>query len=149
MSDKKTKNLLDMLADVLDARDLSEIEVEDTEIRVRVARERHVVAAQPAPTSSTPQMTVAATSASTNSAPQSSENTVNSPIVGTVYLAPEPGAANFVSVGDKVTIWQTLLIVEAMKVMNPITATRAGTVATIHVSDNQPVEFGTPLLDIE
>ena len=149
MSDKKTKNLLDMLADVLDARDLSEIEVEDTEIRVRVARERHVVAAQPAPTSSTPQMTVAATSASTNSAPQSSENTVNSPIVGTVYLAPEPGAANFVSVGDRVTIWQTLLIVEAMKVMNEIKAERSGTITAILIEDGTPVQFGDDLFSVK
>ncbi len=148
MSDKKTKILLDMLADVLDERDLSEIELEDKEIRVRVARERHVVAAQPVamPQNVTP---TPADQPASKAPALASENTVNSPIVGTVYLAPEPGAANFISVGDQVAVGQTLLIVEAMKVMNPITADRAGKVSAIHVTDSQPVEFGAPLLDIE
>ena len=148
MSDKKTKNLLDMLADVLDERDLSEIELEDKEMRVRVARERNVVTthAAHAPQAAAP---AAADQTSPKAAAPTSENTVNSPIVGTVYLAPEPGAANFVSIGDQVSVGQTLLIVEAMKVMNPITATRAGKVTGIHVTDSQPVEFGAPLLDIE
>jgi acetyl-CoA carboxylase, biotin carboxyl carrier protein len=148
MSDKKTKNLLDMLADVLDERDLSEIELEDKEMRVRVARERNIVAthAAPAPQAAAP---VTTDQTSPKAAAPASENTVNSPIVGTVYLAPEPGAANFVSIGDQVSVGQTLLIVEAMKVMNPITATRAGKVTGIHVTDSQPVEFGAPLLDIE
>ncbi len=74
--------------------------------------------------------------------------TVTSPMVGTVYVAPEPGSAAFVKVGDSVSEGQTLLIVEAMKTMNPIPAPKAGTVKSIQVTDGQPVEFGQPLLVI-
>ncbi|WP_040848007.1 biotin/lipoyl-containing protein, partial [Nitrospirillum viridazoti] len=74
---------------------------------------------------------------------------VKSPMVGTAYLAPEPGAGTFVKVGDAVKVGQTLLIIEAMKVMNPIKATKAGTVTQIQVGDAQPVEYGEVLLIIE
>jgi acetyl-CoA carboxylase biotin carboxyl carrier protein len=88
--------------------------------------------------------------AATESAPASApEHAMTSPMVGTVYLSPEPGAAVFVKTGDNVKPGQTLLIIEAMKVMNPITATAAGVVRQILVDDGQPVEFGEPLIVIE
>ncbi|MDP1616426.1 biotin/lipoyl-containing protein, partial [Phenylobacterium sp.] len=82
-------------------------------------------------------------------APRAAGDAVNSPMVGTVYLQPQPGAASFIKVGDTVTAGQTLMIIEAMKTMNPIPATRAGKVVEILVSDAQPVEFGEPLVIIE
>ena len=148
MSEKKLVSLIEMLADVLQERDLSEIEVEDKEQRIRIAREQ----VKYSPVSPPPPSAVL--SASTDSPTQSetvstSENTVVSPIVGTIYLSPEPNAPEFIRVGDMVKQGQTLLIIEAMKVMNPISAPRSGKVTNIHVRDSEPVEFGAPLVDIE
>ena len=139
------------LAEMLGDTGLTEIEVEDGERKIRVSRGGGVaMAAAPAP------MPVAAPAAAAPSAaapaPEASApeadsaDAIKSPMVGTVYLAPEPGAADFVKVGDSVKEGQTLLIVEAMKVMNPITAEKAGTVKSILVENAQPVEFDQPLV---
>lgn len=137
------------LAELLNDTGLSEIEVEDGERKIKVARTVQTVAAAPvaiaAPAAAAP---VAAPAASAEPA-AAPANAVKSPMVGTAYLAPEPGAAPFVSVGDKVAAGDTLLIVEAMKVMNPITAPNGGTVKSIHVESGQPVEFDQPLMVIE
>ena len=126
------------LAEMLGDTGLTEIEVEDGERKIRVSRGGGVaMAAAPAPVPES----AAAPEADTAGA-------IKSPMVGTVYLASEPGAANFVKVGDSVTEGQTLLIVEAMKVMNPITADKAGTVKAILVENAQPVEFDQPLVVI-
>ena len=136
------------LADLLTETGLSEIEIEQDGMRLRVARQASAVAYAPLPQ---------AQPAALSSAPVSTEGpapkregpnpgAVTSPMVGTVYVSPQPGAAAFVKVGDTVKEGDTLLIVEAMKTMNPISATRAGTVSEICVSDAQPVEFGQTLL---
>ena len=131
------------LAEMLGDTGLTEIEVEDGERKIRVSRGGGVaMAAAPAPVAApAPAAPAAAPEADTAGA-------IKSPMVGTVYLASEPGAANFVKVGDSVTEGQTLLIVEAMKVMNPITADKAGTVKAILVENAQPVEFDQPLVVI-
>ncbi|MBW3167880.1 acetyl-CoA carboxylase biotin carboxyl carrier protein [Qipengyuania flava] len=140
------------LAEMLGDTGLTEIEVEDGERKIRVSRGGGVaMAAAPA------QMAAPAPAAPTAAAPvpesaaapeADTAGAIKSPMVGTVYLASEPGAANFVKVGDSVTEGQTLLIVEAMKVMNPITADKAGTVKAILVENAQPVEFDQPLVVI-
>lgn len=138
------KAMLRELADLLKETGLSEIEIEQQGQRIRLVR-REVVAA-PAPVS------VAVPSPAPVPARAASElhpGTVTSPMVGTVYVAPEPGAPPFVQLGDIVVEGQTLLIVEAMKTMNPIPAPRAGRISAILVHDAQPVEFGEPLLVIE
>jgi acetyl-CoA carboxylase biotin carboxyl carrier protein len=139
------------LAEMLDATNLSEIEVQDGERRIRVARTLqaapaafHVPAAAPA--AGNPGSTV---SAAEVPAAAVHNNAVKSPMVGTVYLAAEPGAAPFVAVGAQVKAGDTLLIVEAMKVMNPITAPVAGTVKALLVENGQPVEFDQPLAIVE
>ena len=149
--------LVRKLADILTTTGLTEIEVEQGGLRIRVAREITVAAAPvtyaaapapqyaSAPAAPTP---VTAVAAPVVAAPDRS-NAVKSPMVGTVYLKPSPDAAAFVKVGDKVSAGQTLLIVEAMKTMNPIPAPKAGTVIEIIVEDAQPVEFGEPLVVIE
>jgi acetyl-CoA carboxylase biotin carboxyl carrier protein len=147
------------LAAILRETDLTEIEVESQsgDIKLRLARQSHVVAAAPVAYAAAPAQVHAApapAAASPAAAPagdadRSNPGMVPSPIVGTVYLAPEPGAAAFVSVGTQVTEGQTILIVEAMKTMNPIAAPRAGKVTKICVSDAQPVEYGEPLVIIE
>lgn len=137
------------LAEMLDATNLSEIEVQDGERRIRVAR---TISAAPAAFHVAPPAAVAAPAA-----PQAAEapaapnhaSAVKSPMVGTAYLTPEPGAAQFVSVGAQVKAGDTLLIVEAMKVMNPITAPSAGTVKALLVENGQPVEFDQPLVIVE
>ena len=144
--------LLRELAELLSETGLSEIEVEDGERKLRVARELQAAAyAAPAP-----QMAAPAAAPAQQAAPQPAadsgpdlSNAVPSPMVGTVYLAPEPGAADFISVGASVKEGQTILIVEAMKVMNPITAPRSGTVKAILVDNAQPVEFDQPLVVID
>jgi acetyl-CoA carboxylase biotin carboxyl carrier protein len=145
--------LVRKLADILNATDLTEIEVERGDLKVRVARQAVVahaapmIAAQPA--AAPVQAAPAPLAAPAAAAPPARGDQVKSPMVGTVYLAPQPGADNFVKVGDKVAAGQTLLIVEAMKTMNPIPAPRAGTVVQILVEDAQPVEFGEPLVILE
>ncbi len=145
--------LVRQLAAVLDDTNLTEIEVEDGNRKVRVARKvsaAPVAYAAPAPLAAAP---AAAAPAAMPSDPASitpaHENAVKSPMVGTVYLAAEPGAKPFISVGDQVKAGDTLLIVEAMKVMNPIAAPHGGTVKAILVDNGQPVEFDQPLVVVE
>lgn len=144
------------LAVLLDETNLSEIELEQGDTRIRVARQMSINApvnvAAPAPAAAVaPAATepAAAAAAPVAEAPAQSGATVTSPMVGTAYLAPEPGAAPFIQVGDKVTEGQSILIIEAMKTMNHIPATKAGTVKQILVDDAQPVEFGEPLIIVE
>lgn len=139
------QNLIRELAALLTETDLSEIEIEQQGLRVRVARTITVSTAGPLPMHA-PQ---AAANASLSAEAGLSPGTVTSPMVGTAYRAPEPGAAPFVEVGSAVREGQTLLIIEAMKTMNPIPAPRSGTVTAILVEDGQPVEFGEPLVVIE
>ena len=139
------------LADMLAETGLTEIEVEDGERKIRVSRGAAAaaapVAAAPAPAAPQPAAAPAAQPAEPADTPDTA-GALKSPMVGTVYLAPEPGADDFVSVGDSVKEGQTLLIVEAMKVMNPINADKAGTVKAILVDNAQPVEFDQPLVVI-
>ena len=138
------------LAELLSETGLTEIEVEEDDRKIRVARAAAPVAAAYPSAPVAPAAPAPASSAPAPQADASSEmaDAVTSPMVGTVYLAPEPGAANFVKVGDKVSEGDTLLIVEAMKVMNPIPADRSGTVKAVLVDNAQPVEFGQPLVAI-
>jgi acetyl-CoA carboxylase biotin carboxyl carrier protein len=134
------------LAAILEETGLSEIEIEKAGLRIRVARTVHIVAAAPAPAAgSAPARAAGGKGSDISSHP----GLVTSPMVGTAYAAPSPGAAAFVKVGDMVTEGQTLLIIEAMKTMNQIPAPRAGRVTQIIISDGQPVEFGEPLMVIE
>ncbi|MBW6401188.1 acetyl-CoA carboxylase biotin carboxyl carrier protein [Roseomonas sp. HJA6] len=139
------------LAQILRDTDLTEIELVDGESRLRVVRQSVVaapvvapVAVSAAPVAAGP-VAVAAPEASDADHP----GAVTSPMVGVAYLAPEPGAAQFVTVGTKVTQGQTLLLVEAMKTFNQIKAPRAGTVTRILVESGMPVEYGEPLMIIE
>ncbi len=141
------------LAELLSETGLTEIEVEDGDRKIKVSRSGGVaVAAAPiampalAPTAAAP-ASAAPTSAAEEPAADHA-NALKSPMVGTAYLAPEPGAADFIKVGDTVKQGDTLLIVEAMKVMNPITADRAGTIKAILIENAQPVEFDQPLVVI-
>jgi acetyl-CoA carboxylase biotin carboxyl carrier protein len=141
------------LAELLTANALTEIEVEDGDRRIKVAREPAPVfsggVAAPAATATPAPQPAAAPTATAQPAEEAvSGESVKSPMVGTVYLRPEPGAKAFVEVGDTVKAGDTLVIVEAMKVMNPITAPSGGTVKRIMISDGQPVEFDQPLLVI-
>jgi acetyl-CoA carboxylase biotin carboxyl carrier protein len=135
------------LADMLNDTGLSEIEIEDGDRKIRVSRQLMAAAATPAAFAA-PAPIASAPVAVADAVP-SHANALKSPMVGTAYLAPEPEAAAFVSVGDKVSAGDTLLIIEAMKVMNPITAPGGGTVKAILVESGQPVEFDQPLLVIE
>jgi len=145
------------LSEILRANDLTEIEVsrdygESDSIDVRVAREIQaapVMAAPVAAVAAAAPVAAAPAPAAQPEDPAQHAGAVTSPMVGTVYLAAEPGAAPFVSVGDKVTEGQTLLIIEAMKTMNQIPSTQAGTVKRILVDDASAAEFGTPLMIIE
>ncbi len=139
------------LAGILNDTDLTEIEVERGELRIRVAREIttqvHAVHA-PAPVAAAAPAAAAPVAApAAPAAPKG--DLVKSPMVGTVYLSAQPGAPPFVRVGDKVSEGQTLLIIEAMKTMNPIPSPRAGTVLELVAQDGQPVEFGEGLLVLE
>ena len=138
--------LVRQLAELLDENLLTEIEVQDGERKIRVARTAPTFATA-APVANMP--AVAAPVAEVPAAAPSTVNALKSPMVGTVFLAAEPGAKPFAGVGDTVTEGQTLLIIEAMKVMNPIAATRAGKVTQVLVENGQPVEFDQPLLVIE
>ena len=148
-------DIVRQLAAVLDETQLTEIEVEDGERRIRVARKapaQHVVQAATAPAAAAPAAAPVAAAAAPAEAPAaapSTANAVKSPMVGTVYLAANPEAKNFVAVGQKVAAGDTLVIIEAMKVMNPIVAPRAGTVRDVLVVNGQPVEFDQPLVVIE
>ena len=144
------------LASILRDADLGEVEVEHEGLRIRVSKASpHAPAPAPvqyAPAPAAPPAAAAAPAASPTSAETSapvSKNAVTSPMVGTVYLSPEPGSKAFVQVGDKVKKGDTLMLVEAMKTFNPVEAPEAGTVKEIIVQDAQPVEFGEPLIVIE
>jgi acetyl-CoA carboxylase biotin carboxyl carrier protein len=142
------------LAQLLTDTELTEIEIQDGDRRIKVAREAAPVigaAAAPAFAAAAPPSAPPAETGAEAAAPAAEEvsgNTVKSPMVGTAYLSPEPGANAFIEVGKPVKVGDTLLIVEAMKVMNPITATEGGTVRKIMISDGQPVEFDQPLVII-
>jgi len=149
---KKTPNedLIRSLANLLDETGLSEIEIEENDIRVRVARTLTMPAHAFPLSHAAPAAGVAAPAG--GPAVSSLENhpgVVTSPMVGTAYRSPEPGAPSFVEVGTVVREGQTLLIVEAMKTMNQIAAPRGGTVKRILVENGQPVEYGEPLMIIE
>src|SRR5690349_24635161 len=140
--------LIRELALLLDETSLTEIEIERSGLRVRVARNITVSAAMPA--SFQPVAAAAAVAAPAVGADLAKHpGVVPSPMVGTAYWAPEPGAKPFIDVGTRVSAGQTLLIIEAMKTMNQIPSPRAGTVTQILVEDGQPVEFGEPLVIIE
>ena len=145
--------LVQELADILDKSGLAELEYETDAVAIRLSRvtgTAPVVATAPAvsaPAAATPAPAQAELATAAN--PADHKGAVTSPMVGTVYTAPEPGAAEFVSEGDTVKVGQTLFIVEAMKVMNPISAPTAGKVTKIFVQNAQPIEFGEALAIIE
>jgi acetyl-CoA carboxylase biotin carboxyl carrier protein len=139
------------LAEMLDENDLSEIEVEDNGRRIVVKRKLGFAAAPAAApaTAAAPAPAPAPAAPAAEASPANHPGAVKSPMVGTVFLSAEPGAPPFVAAGAKVSEGDTLLIIEAMKVMNPIAAPRSGVVKQILVQDNQPVEYEQPLAIIE
>jgi acetyl-CoA carboxylase biotin carboxyl carrier protein len=141
--------LIRELALLLDETSLTEIEIERAGLRVRVARNVSIAAGIPAAVPMATAAPVAAAVAAAGADFSKHPGVVPSPMVGTAYWAPEPGAKPFIEVGVKVSAGQTLLIIEAMKTMNQIPSPRAGTVTQILVEDGQPVEFGEPLVIIE
>jgi len=165
MSTKKTSTaassgsaFVQELADILESAGLVELEYETEEVSIRLSRASSVAApvmtAAPvaAPAAAPAAPAAPAASPAPSDAPVDAANhpgAVTSPMVGTAYLAPEPGASDFVKEGDSVKEGQTLLIIEAMKVMNPITAPKAGVVKSIIISNAQPVEYGEALVIIE
>ena len=144
------EDALRKIAAILEETGLSEIEVESDDHRIRVVKHKApaVVHSDPAPAPQTQGagQAAASTPASSGGVPQ---NAVTSPMVGTIYTSPEPDKPPFVYVGDQVKEGQTLLIIEAMKVMNTLPAPRVGVVKEIMITDGQPVEFGEPLMVIE
>ena len=144
--------LIRELALLLDETSLTEIEIERAGLRVRVARNITVTASMPAnyqPGLSTHAAPAANVTPAAIADLAKHPGAVPSPMVGTAYSSPEPGAKPFIEIGSKVSVGQTLLIIEAMKTMNQIPSPRAGTVTQILVEDGQPVEFGEPLVIIE
>ena len=143
-------DVIRVLVGLLDETNLTEIEWEEDDRRVRVSRggggSTHYVAAPLAAPGAAP---APADDPAPVAAPASHPGAVKSPMVGTAYLSPEPSAPAFVKVGDAVAQGQTLLIVEAMKTMNPIAAPHGGTVTAILIDDATPVEFGEPLMIVE
>ena len=144
--------LIRELALLLDETSLTEIEIERAGLRVRVARNISIAASMPAnfqQAASAPAAPIASVAPAAIADLAKHPGVVPSPMVGTTYSSPEPGAKPFIEVGTKVSVGQTLLIIEAMKTMNQIPSPRAGTVTQILVEDGQPVEFGEPLVIIE
>ena len=141
-------DLVRELAAMLNDTGLSEIEVEDGERKIRVSRMMTAVAAPMAAAPAPATNAAPAAAAAAPSGPTISANAMKSPMVGTVYLTPEPDAPAFVTVGQQVKAGDTVLIIEAMKVMNPIVAATSGTVTEIYVESGQPVEYDQPLLAI-
>ncbi|AGF75784.1 acetyl-CoA carboxylase biotin carboxyl carrier protein [Bartonella vinsonii] len=147
-------NIIRDLAEILNDTNLTNIELEQGELRIRVSRQNTPVTPEQtiyAPIS-TPPAAVTSPPIPTTETPlqeDKSKNAITSPMVGTAYLAPSPGAQPFVVVGQNVSEGQTLLIIEAMKTMNQIPSPRSGTVTAIFVQDGQPVEFGEPLIVVE
>lgn len=159
MSTSKSKldaGLVRELAAILREADLGEVEIEHEGLRIRVSKATSMAPIAPtimqapmaAPAAVAP-AAAPAPNAAAPSAPAAPSNATTSPMVGTVYLSPEPGTKAFVAVGDKVKKGDTLMLIEAMKTFNPVTAEAAGTVKDILVSDSQPVEFGEPLIVVE
>lgn len=160
MSTSKTKldaGMVRELAAILREADLGEVEIEHEGLRIRVSKATSMapvaptmvhapVAPAPAPVVTAP---AAAPAAATPAATAAPSNAVTSPMVGTVYLSPDPASKVFVNVGDKVKKGDTLMLIEAMKTFNPVTAEAAGTVKEILVADSQPVEFGEALIVVE
>ena len=143
--------LIETLADLLQRTGLTEIELAEGDSRIRVARQPQPVVASvpavaPAPTPAGPPTTDQAIG---HAVAEEHPGAVRAPMVGTVYLTPEPGAPPFIAVGAEVRAGQTLLIIEAMKVMNPIRAARSGRIAKLLVTNGDPVEYGELLLIIE
>lgn len=155
MSIKKTgvdQQLIRDLAGILNDTNLTEIEVELGDLKVRVSRQAQTVHAVAAPQpiyASAPAQAAAPAAAASTAPADISKNAVPSPMVGTAYLAPSPDAKPFIEIGQKVKEGQTLLIIEAMKTMNQIPSPRSGTVTAILFEDAQPVEYGMPLVVIE
>jgi acetyl-CoA carboxylase biotin carboxyl carrier protein len=154
MPTPKSKSAIDQdlireLAKLLEETGLTEIEIEQNALRVRVARHAHTVSVGPAMMPSAGAPAPVAMSLAASSDPAKHPGVVTSPMVGTVYLAPAPGARPFVDIGSQVAVGDTLLIIEAMKTMNQIPTPRGGTVKQILVEDGQPVEFGEPLMIVE
>ncbi len=155
------RNLIRAVAELLDEHDLTEIEIERDEFRIRVRRDNSegttiAYSAQPhsvaAVGNAAPVGSIGVATTNVSSIPEdlsAQPGTLTSPMVGTAYLAPEPGAKPFVNIGTQVSEGETVLIVEAMKTMNQIPAHRSGTVTRILVDDAQPVEYGEPLVVIE
>ena len=151
------RGLIRDLAELLNETGLSEIEIERDGLKVRVARQIAMTAFAPpaqAPAASAPPRASAAAAAPAAAAPASPDfadhpGCVKSPMVGTAYRSPEPGAATFIEIGTRVTQGQTLLIIEAMKTMNHIPAPKAGVVTQILIENGQPVEYGEPLVVVE
>lgn len=140
------------LAGILDETGLTEIEIQKADVRVRVARTHAGVAAYAPPAAGAVAAPAAPAPKPAAKAPEAAgpaAGTIPSPMVGTIYLSPSPGADPFVKKGDKVAQGQTLMIVEAMKTMNAIASPRAGIVKDILVRDAQPVEYGEPLIVVE
>ena len=141
-------DLVRQLAEMLDDTGLSEIEVEDGDRKIKVSRAVTTAAAPVHYAPAAPTAPAAPPEAEAAPAVDAHANATKSPMVGTAYLAPEPGAAPFVAVGSTVSAGDTILIVEAMKVMNPITAPTSGTLKSVFVENGQPVEFDQPLFVI-
>jgi len=159
MSTSKTKldtGMVRELAAILREADLGEVEIEHEGLRIRVSKATSMAPAAPtmvhAPVAAAPAPAAPAAVAAPTSAPAAAaapSNAVTSPMVGTVYLSPDPASKVFVNVGDKVKKGDTLMLIEAMKTFNPVTADEAGTVKEILVTDSQPVEFGEALIVVE
>lgn len=146
------RELIRELAMLLDETNLTEIEIERAGLRLRVARNISIAAPvsyQPAPAAASASAPAPVVAAAAPADISKHPGAVPSPMVGTAYRASEPGAKPFIDVGSKVKVGDTLIIIEAMKTMNQIPSTRAGTVTQILVEDGQPVEFGEPLVIIE
>jgi acetyl-CoA carboxylase biotin carboxyl carrier protein len=143
------EGLIRGLAELLNDTGLSEIEIEQKGLRIRIARNITMAAAVAAPYPAAAMPAIAAGAAAPAPSADNHPGTLKSPMVGTAYRAPEPGAPAFVEVGATVKQGQTVLIIEAMKTMNHIPAPKAGTVKAILVENGQPVEFGEPLMIIE
>ncbi|MBY3249801.1 acetyl-CoA carboxylase biotin carboxyl carrier protein [Rhizobium laguerreae] len=156
MAEKKSgidQALIRDLANILNETDLTEIEVEQDDLRIRVSRAgtpQYVQAPIAAPGYAAPAAAAAAAVAAPTAAPsRNPANVVNAPMVGTVYMAPAPGARPFIEVGATVKDGQTLIIIEAMKTMNQIPSPKSGKVTEILVDDGHPVEYGQALVVIE
>ncbi|HLT01722.1 MAG TPA: acetyl-CoA carboxylase biotin carboxyl carrier protein [Geminicoccaceae bacterium] len=142
--------LIETLAELLQRTGLTEIELAEGDSRIRVVRAPQPLVTQvPGPAAAAAPAPVPAASEETAPAPEEHPGAVRAPMVGTVYLTPEPGAAPFITLGAEVREGQTLLIIEAMKVMNPIRAPRSGRIAKLLVTSGDPVEYGELLLIIE